>query len=144
MSDQHLDDAALADEATQQVVGSSYFKAARVRAQETIGDADRLFEVAAAAARSTAIGSRPFAGSLDEFRTLIRFVVSIARGTYQAADTDDVLDVVAALIYVESPVDVIPDHTPMVGFLDDAAVTGWVLEKARGELNHFRAWELAL
>lgn len=140
----NTDDARLADEATQQAVGSTYYHTARAQAQRSLGDADALLEIASAAARSMAVGSRPFAESLDDFRTLIRLVVSTARGAYQPSDTDDFVDVVASLIYVESPVDVIPDAMPMVGFLDDAAVTGWVMRKARGELNRFRAWELAL
>ena len=134
----------LADEATQQSVGSSYYQSARAQAAGMLDRPDDLLQVASAAARSMAVRSRPFADSLDDFRTLIRLVVSVARGTYTPRDREDVIDVVASLIYVESPVDVIPDATPMVGYLDDVAVTGWVLRKARAELDHFQAWELAL
>jgi hypothetical protein len=55
------------------------------------------------------------------------------------------LAIVAALFYVISPVDVVPDFIPGLGWLDDLFVLGllvWYLTRERGHLpwNIFRDW----
>ncbi len=45
-----------------------------------------------------------------------------------------------ALLYLASPLDVLPDFLPG-GFLDDAAVVGFIVKKIRTELAAFEAWE---
>jgi uncharacterized membrane protein YkvA (DUF1232 family) len=39
------------------------------------------------------------------------------------------------------PIDLIPDVTPVIGFVDDAAVLAWVLRRVRKDLDTFRTWE---
>jgi uncharacterized membrane protein YkvA (DUF1232 family) len=139
-----LDDAAASDEATRQTIGSSFFADARTEAAGLVGDPAALLRLAAAAARSTALRSGPFADVVDDVRTLIRLSVAVARGYYEPAQNADVVDIVAALVYIDSPIDVIPDSIPLVGFLDDVAAVGWVMRKARTEVGRFREWELAI
>lgn len=85
--------------------------------------------------------SGSFAGVLDDFQSLIRLVVAYARGFYREIHVDKLVIVVAGLIYVVSPIDVIPDAIVGAGFLDDAAVIGWVIKLVRDELDAFREWE---
>lgn len=78
---------------------------------------------------------------MDDFRVLIRLVVAYARGHYREIPPDALVVVVAGLVYVVSPVDLIPDFMPG-GFADDAAVIVWIVKTVRAELDAFRAWEL--
>jgi uncharacterized membrane protein YkvA (DUF1232 family) len=48
---------------------------------------------------------------------------------------------VAAILYFISPLDVIPDFIPGVGYVDDVAVIAWVLNSIAHDLDDFRAWE---
>ena len=80
---------------------------------------------------------------MDDFRTLVRLVVAYARGNYRDIPPDSLALVVAGLLYVVSPLDLIPDALPGIGFADDAVVVGWVIKSVRGELDEFRAWELS-
>ena len=45
-----------------------------------------------------------------------------------------------ALLYVLSPLDVIPDFIPIAGFIDDAAVIAVVLKLSGGDLARYRVW----
>ncbi len=139
-----LDDAAASDEATRQTIGSSFFADARTEAARLVSDPTELLRLAGAAAVSTALRSGPFADVVDDVRALIRLSVAVARGHYQPASEANVIEIVATLVYIDSPIDVIPDSIPLVGFLDDVAAVGWVMRKARVEVGRFREWELGL
>lgn len=106
-----------------------------------LDDPEKLRRVASESAASGAVRSGPFAGVLDDFRTLVRLVVAYARGHYREIPADSLVVIVGALVYVVTPLDLIPDAIPGVGFLDDAAVVAWAVKAVRTELEAFRRWE---
>ncbi len=57
----------------------------------------------------------------DKARRLKDFLTS------DRCSTGDIVLVVAALLYLISPIDAIPDFIPFVGWLDDVALAGLVL-----------------
>ncbi|KRE61581.1 hypothetical protein ASG78_09465 [Nostocoides sp. Soil756] len=122
-------------------VQSKYFKGALERAKGIAGDPDKLRKIADQASGSGALRSGPFTAVLDDFRALIRLVVAYARGHYREIPTDALVTVIGGLIYVVSPIDLIPDTIPGVGYLDDVTVIGWVIKTVRGELDAFQEWE---
>ena len=123
---------------------SRFFKLATGRAKRMVGDPERLREIAERASRSLAQRSESFVDVLDDFRALIRLVVAYARGLYRQIPLDRLVVVVAGLIYVVSPIDLIPDFLPVGGLLDDAVVISWVIKAVREELDAFREWESGL
>lgn len=122
-------------------IESKFFRRATERARRIAGDPQKLRDIAEKAGRSAAMRSGPFAVVTDDFRALIRLVVAYARGHYREIPVDSLVIVVAGLIYVVSPLDLIPDTIPGLGVVDDAAVIGWVIKTVRGELDAFREWE---
>jgi uncharacterized membrane protein YkvA (DUF1232 family) len=121
---------------------SKYFGNARARARKMLDDPDALKRVADESFSSGASRSGPFAAVMDDFRTLVRLVVAYSRGHYRDIPPDSLALVVAGLVYVVSPLDLIPDPIPVVGYMDDAVAIGWVIKSVRQELDAFRAWEL--
>lgn len=73
--------------------------------------------------------------------TLIRLVRSYASGEYRAIKSSTIVSGLAVLLYVLSPVDLIPDFIPVVGFLDDLSLVSWFVGKFQGEIIRFREWE---
>ena len=122
-------------------MSSRFFGAARKRAERLVNDPERLQRIAEDSYKSGAARSGPFTAVMDDFRTLIRLVVAYARGHYREIPPDALVVVVTGLVYVVSPLDLIPDFLPG-GLLDDAVVVAWVVKTVRGELDDFRAWEL--
>lgn len=125
-------------------VASRFFKRATERARRISTDPEKLRDIAQRAGRSAALREGQFAAVIDDFRALIRLVVAYARGTYRQIPIDNLVIVVGGLIYVVSPIDLIPDNIPVAGFLDDAAVVGWVIKSVTEELDAFREWEAGL
>ena len=123
-------------------LGSKYVKRAQTKARKILNDPEKLQKIADESNRSAAARSGPFADVMDDFRVLVRLVVAYSRGHYREIRPDALVLVVTGLIYVVSPVDLIPDVIPVAGFMDDAVVIGFVIKSVRGELDAFREWEL--
>lgn len=49
--------------------------------------------------------------------------------------------VLGALLYVATPIDVIPDVIPFMGFADDAYVISWVMNELASEIADFKRWQ---
>ncbi len=78
---------------------------------------------------------------MDDFKTLGRLVAAYARGEYRDVPLDSLIFVIAGLVYVVSPIDLIPDAVPVVGFADDAVAVAFVIRQVNHELAAFREWE---
>jgi uncharacterized membrane protein YkvA (DUF1232 family) len=93
------------------------------------------------------------ATSKGEYKTLAEFgskVKSLYRmgrlsisGEYTGVPKGQVVLGFAALIYLISPIDLIPDFLPFIGFVDDAALMLWLIRNAAEEVEKFEQWEQA-
>ena len=52
-----------------------------------------------------------------------------------------ILGAVFTLGYIISPIDLIPDVIPVIGFTDDLAVLTTFLWMARSDVNEYRKWK---
>lgn len=85
------------------------------------------------------------AGALREYwedvKTFFSMVKDYAGGTYREVPFGTIAAIVGALAYVLSPIDVIPDFIPILGYLDDAMVLGLCLKLVRGDVEDYRRWQ---
>jgi uncharacterized membrane protein YkvA (DUF1232 family) len=85
--------------------------------------------------------SGPVGEVVDDFKTLGRLVAAYSRGDYRDIPLDSLIMVIAGLVYVVSPIDLIPDAVPVAGYADDAVAVGFVIRQVHHELAAFREWE---
>ena len=78
---------------------------------------------------------------LDDLLLLVRLLKASVSGAYTGLSVHRLVTIVAAILYLISPLDVIPDFIPVVGYADDAAVIAWVLNSIAEELKDFKSWE---
>ena len=64
-------------------------------------------------------------------------------GKYTETPWSTIAGLTGALLYVLSPLDLIPDFLPIAGYIDDAAVFAFALGLARDDLARYRAWRAA-
>jgi uncharacterized membrane protein YkvA (DUF1232 family) len=76
-----------------------------------------------------------------ELPVLLRLARSWANGEYRRIPVKAIVMIVAAALYFINPLDLIPDFLPVIGYVDDAAVVGFVLKALRREIDLYRAWE---
>ena len=96
-----------------------------------------------AAKKAAAVPREPFKECWPYLQTMLRLVRAHHRGEYGQVPNDALLWIVAALNYLIDPFDLIPDKTPFLGFVDDAAVVEFVIDRTRQTLDDFMAWETA-
>lgn len=72
---------------------------------------------------------------------LIRLLRAWKHGSYPGLSTRTLMIVAGALLYVLSPVDLVPDFLPGLGVIDDLAVLALVLQSLAHDLAAFRTWE---
>jgi uncharacterized membrane protein YkvA (DUF1232 family) len=69
--------------------------------------------------------------------TMLRAMI---RGSYKASFLTMVA-LIAGLLYILSPIDLIPDFIPVVGWLDDGAVMYFLLKRLMYEMQRYEAWK---
>ena len=118
-------------------------KAAAVtqKPQAIVADPAALRGLADKVLHSESGRSGPVGEVVDELKTLGRLVAAYARGDYRDIPLDSLLMVIAGLVYVASPIDLIPDAIPVAGHLDDVVAVGLVIRQVHHELAAFREWE---
>ena len=113
-------------------------------AKSYVNDPQRLgalFQEAAKQAKSLPKDS--FKDTWPYLQTMLRLIRAYHRGEYRAAPETTLVVIVAAIIYVVSPLDVIPDAIPAIGFLDDATILTLALQRTKQDLDDFMVWETA-
>ena len=70
----------------------------------------------------------------------IKLVKSYVKKEYKAIPTSSIIAIVAMLIYFMTPIDIIPDFVPGIGYIDDAALLAFVLYAVKGDLDDYQLW----
>lgn len=81
-------------------------------------------------------------GMIDDIVCMLALVDSYVNKKYRDIPVGTMVSIVAALLYLLSPVDLIPDAIPVLGYVDDAAVIFLILNLGVDrDLNRFRSWQ---
>jgi uncharacterized membrane protein YkvA (DUF1232 family) len=114
-----------------------------VRAEQLVRNPKELLGLLTAAERRLdGVKAGPLTPMVADLQTLLRMLRAWGEGEYRQVSAKNLALAALGLLYLVSPLDVIPDILPG-GFADDAAVIGFVVKKLRSELVAFEAWERA-
>jgi uncharacterized membrane protein YkvA (DUF1232 family) len=114
-----------------------------VRAEGLIRHPKELLTVLTKAERRLdRVGAGPLTPIKKDVQTLLRLMRAYGEGRYRQVSGKNLALAGLGLVYLVSPLDVVPDFLPG-GLADDAAVIGFILRKLRTELVAFEAWERA-
>ena len=71
---------------------------------------------------------------------LADYISDIVHGRYKGYNATAIVMALAGVIYVISPLDVVPDFLPF-GFLDDVSIITWIISKLSSELSKYEQWK---
>ena len=76
--------------------------------------------------------------------TMISLVRSYVKKEYTEVPLGTIVGIISALIYILSPIDLIPDGIPVAGFTDDVAVLLICLKAgAEDDITEYQKWRFA-
>ena len=76
----------------------------------------------------------------DDMVCMKNYLFDISRGRYKDYDGKKLLLIVGVVIYVITPVDLLPDMIP-TGLIDDVSIVLWSLKQVADELKNYRTWK---
>ncbi len=124
--------------------GSTLLAKAAQRARRLVKNPEALIQLAKdAEGKAANLTSGPRAAFVDELKALARMIRAYAKGEYRNVSWKSMLVAVGALLYLVSPIDVVPDFILGSGMLDDATVVAFAFRKIHKEVAAFLEWERA-
>lgn len=75
---------------------------------------------------------------LDDIKLYFKMLGDIFTGKYKKIPVGTIAAIVGTLLYVLSPVDLIPDFIPVIGYLDDAAILAACLNFTRFDVEEYK------
>ncbi len=93
-----------------------------------------------AAAASAAASDSPLSFA-DRVASIPRMALDIMLGRYDGTSRGRLLVMVAAALYIVSPIDLLPEaFLTLPGLADDAVVAGWLVASLFGATTAYAAW----
>lgn len=110
--------------------------------ETTIEDADRVIQKESKL--TTILAS---VGQLKKYRKMgeimLMMIKDYRRGEYKAVPWMTVAAAVTGLLYVLSPIDLIPDFIPILGYVDDLTVMTIIVGWIDTDLHKYMDWKLS-
>jgi len=98
-------------------------------------------KAAAAAAAAAAMSDGP-TGFMARVGSIPRMVRDVLRGDFDGLSRGRLVMMLLAVLYIVSPVDLLPEAILTIpGLADDAAVAAWLIASVLGATSAYRMWE---
>ncbi len=83
----------------------------------------------------------PFAGKkLSKVPIMAALINSYVHKEYTDIPMGTIIAVISALIYFATPIDIVPDSIPVLGYFDDAAVVKTCWNMVESDINDYLKW----
>ena len=109
------------------------------KAEEIIKDQDKLERLLDRL--EVKLKEIPIAGEkLSYIPVLVQLVRSYTKKEFTDIPIGSLIAIVSALVYFLSPIDLIPDSIPVLGYSDDAAVVGVCWKLVESDVKEYQEW----
>ncbi|MDY0362087.1 MAG: YkvA family protein [Desulforegulaceae bacterium] len=77
----------------------------------------------------------------EDIKLLVGLVGDYVSGKYRETPWKTIAAAAGAIIYFASPIDIVPDFIPLVGYLDDALVLKLAIDFSHDDLIAYKKWK---
>ena len=82
-----------------------------------------------------------FTRLFQDLRLLVPLIKDYWKGNYRDVSAKSIIIFVVALVYIVSPLDLIPDYIIGLGQIDDTAILGLALYFLEKDLTKYKEWK---
>lgn len=124
------------------ILTSIFFKRANVGAVRYARNSASLFAlIRDAVTKSGGLSGKNIAAFREQLSLVTRMLKAYGTGDYRQLPWKTAIRMIAVLIYFVSPIDILPDFLPVLGFTDDIALMLWLFSGLKDDIEKFRQWE---
>ncbi|MBM7549701.1 YkvA family protein [Peptoniphilus gorbachii] len=76
-----------------------------------------------------------------ELKLAFGLVIDYSKGNYRDVKKKDILLIIAGILYLLNPADIVPDFILFFGFFDDLSVLTYIIKKLDRELEKYDQWK---
>jgi uncharacterized membrane protein YkvA (DUF1232 family) len=120
---------------------SEMFSDATGKAEKIVEDKEKTQEVLNKATEKAHKVKGALEKVWESLTLMFGLVSSWVKGDYRDVPVGSIIAIIAALIYLICPIDVIPDFIPGIGFIDDVFVIGLVVAQVAKDLEKYKIWK---
>jgi len=116
----------------------------KTRAEEYLHDPDKsrsLLDQAVKKANKTEQTHSTQSDFWSQLKAFFRLLKAYINKEYTVVPWASIVLVTVAILYFLTPIDLILDWLPLVGYVDDAAVIVFVIRQIKVDLDKFQQWE---
>lgn len=111
-------------------------------AQQTMNDCKKMDELKSK--KNKFLNNPALSKVRDSLCLLWRYLEAVTSKRYKDYSVWALTKIVAVLIYVVNPLDLIPDVIFWAGWLDDMLAVAYIISLTSEELDKFKEWELRM
>ena len=113
------------------------------KAKKIIDDKDKVKNILAEAKKIfKKLSNIPFLGKyLNDIATLCDMISDYIDKSYTGVPIATIICILGSIIYLVSPIDLLPDTMPGIGYLDDIGLMGVIIEALSNDINSYREWK---
>ncbi|SHK68590.1 Uncharacterized membrane protein YkvA, DUF1232 family [Desulfatibacillum alkenivorans DSM 16219] len=120
---------------------SDSFSKSQAKAEKIINDKQKAQKVVNEAIKKAKKLRGPLGKVWDDLQAMFGIVIDWITGDYREVPLGSIILIMAALLYFLSPIDVIPDFIPVVGYIDDVFVLGLAIAQVHSDLEKYQEWK---
>lgn len=114
---------------------------AKNKAQEFINNPEKAKTILTEAIKKADSAQGPFEKVWEELQLMFGIIKDWMTAEYKEIPKGSILAILGGLVYFVSPIDVIPDFIPGIGYLDDIFVISLVIGQIRADLQKYKLWK---
>lgn len=118
------------------------FRESEAEAEEVLKDPEETSKkIQEAFIKLEGMKDGPITMIFEDIKLMIEVIKDYISGKYRQIPEYSIIAILGALIYFLSPIDVIPDFIPGVGYIDDAFVIALVMKQIHRDLQNYKIWK---
>jgi uncharacterized membrane protein YkvA (DUF1232 family) len=125
-------------------LGKRGYKKYNSKATDYLNDKDKASKLLDDARKKADKKKGPLSGIWEKVQLFFSIFDDWIKGRYKTIPTKSIIMIIVAITYFVFPLDLLPDFIIGLGFIDDIAVLGFVINQINNDLDEYKGLEVWL